>query len=133
MQRYAKLAVWTEAHALVLRIYQATAGFPVSERYGITAQLRRAAVSIATNLAEGSRRATDREFAHFVSIAVGSAAEVEYLVFLSAELKLMDPGEAPRLNAALESICRRLCTLRQRLLTSHGQAVERSSRQAVRP
>jgi four helix bundle protein len=77
MQRFTDLKVWQRSHALVLRIYQLTAGFPAEERFGLGVQLRRAALSVPTNIAEGSKRQGSQEYARFLNIAEGSLAETE--------------------------------------------------------
>jgi four helix bundle protein len=87
MKDYRKIRAWQESHELVLNVYQLTEKFPSKEIYGLTSQLRRAAVSIPTNIAEGYGRTTDAEIARFIDISLGSVNEVEYLLFLSAELK----------------------------------------------
>ncbi|MGH2348326.1 MAG: four helix bundle protein [bacterium] len=77
---YEKLDVWKLTHALALEIFRTSEQFPRREQFGITMQLRRAAVSIPTNLAEGSARHYHQEFLHFCGIARGSMAEVHYLL-----------------------------------------------------
>ena len=93
MRNFRELKVWAKGYALTLEIYQATRAFPPEGRYGLTAQLRRAAASIPTNLAEGCGRYGDRELARFIAIAAGSASEVEYLLMLAHDLDLL-PGKA---------------------------------------
>src|SRR5215467_8762265 len=78
-----KLRVFKFADDLVLEVYKITSGFPAEERYGIQSQLRRAALSAAVNIVEGCARRTTREYAAFINIATGSAAESRYLVDLS--------------------------------------------------
>ncbi len=90
MQDFRKLNVWGKAHKLSLDIYRMTKNFPNEELYGLTSQLRRAVISIPTNLAEGVGRGTDLDFARFVQIAMGSACETEYLLLLSLDLKYCD-------------------------------------------
>ena len=90
MNDFKNLKVWEKAHELVLGIYTVTKKFPKQEEYGITSQLRRAVVSIPTNIAEGSGKMTQKNFAHFLQIALGSCHEVEYLVFLSHDLGYTD-------------------------------------------
>ena len=92
MQDFRKLNVWRKSHALTLRVYAETAKFPKEESLGITAQARRAAVSIAANIAEGSARDGDREFARFLYISLGSASEFEYFSILIADLGLKTDG-----------------------------------------
>jgi four helix bundle protein len=92
MKDFRKLDVWAKAHALTLAIYRVTAGFPTEERYGLTSQLRRAALSIPTNITEGCGRNTDAEFNRFLEIAMGSASETEYLLLLSFDLKYIYGG-----------------------------------------
>ena len=82
MQDFKNLKAWQKAHRLVLETYAKTANFPREEQFGLTAQVRRAAVSIAANIAEGSSRRGDREFAQFLRVASGSASEVEYFAIL---------------------------------------------------
>ncbi|MCH8815844.1 MAG: four helix bundle protein, partial [Chloroflexi bacterium] len=74
---------FVDAHQLALAVYQATKAFPDDERYGLTAQMRRAAPSIPTNIAEGCGRNTEADFARFLQIAAGSASEVEYQLLLA--------------------------------------------------
>ena len=87
---YQKLRVWQAADRLVIKVYQATAAFPMSERFGLTSQIRRAAVSIPANIAEGCGRDTDNELARFLRISLGSASELQYLLSLSRRLGHLD-------------------------------------------
>ncbi len=86
MQNFKDLIVWKKAHENALLVYNSTKGFPKDELFGITSQIRRAAVSIPTNVAEGCGKFTKKDFANFLQIAFGSAQEVEYLSLLSFEL-----------------------------------------------
>jgi len=83
---FRQLAVWEKSHFLTLRIYAATASFAKEEQYGLTSQLRRAASSIPSNIAEGCGREGDAELARFLRIAMGSASELEYELLLSRDL-----------------------------------------------
>ncbi len=76
-QRFRDLSVWAEGIALARSIYRLTAAFPAEEKFGLTAQLRRAAVSVPSNIAEGSVRHSRRDFCRFIEIALGSLAEIE--------------------------------------------------------
>jgi four helix bundle protein len=86
---FKKLEVWQVAHKVACEVYRATACFPKTEAYGLTAQLRRSAASIPANLAEGSGRRGDVEFSRFVRISLGSATELEYHLLLSRDIGLL--------------------------------------------
>jgi four helix bundle protein len=90
MQNYKDLKVWEKAHLLALGIYKASKGFPKEEQFNITSQLRRASISIPTNIAEGCGKFTNKDFGNFLQIALGSANEVEYLILFSNELGFLD-------------------------------------------
>lgn len=115
MQDYRNLKVWEEAHGLTKAIYRVTRAFPKEELYGMTSQLRRAALSIPTNLAEGTGRGSDRDFGRFVQIAMGSACEVEYLISLSEELAYLKKEESQQLNSHLSQIKKMLTGLLKKL------------------
>src|SRR3954451_19367853 len=93
-----KLRVFQLADALVVTVYRATSSFPAEERYGLQSQLRRAALSVATNIVEGSARRTTREYVHFLNVANGSTAEALYLLEMAARLGLL-AGRATELEA----------------------------------
>jgi four helix bundle protein len=84
-----KLRVFQQAHALLLEVYRATAAFPVEERYVLQAQVRRAAISAATNIVEGCARRTTREYVQFLNVANGSTAEAGYLLNVARRLGLV--------------------------------------------
>ena len=88
------LEAWKLAMTLVKNIYQVTRSFPQEEIYGLTAQMRRAAVSVPSNLAEGAARTGRKEFAQFLSIAKGSLSELETQLLISAELGYLDGKHA---------------------------------------
>jgi four helix bundle protein len=90
MQDYREIKVWRKAHQLTLQMYQITRTFPKSEIYGLTSQIRRSSSSIPTNIAEGSVQATDAQYARFLQIALGSAAEVDYQILLASELEYLN-------------------------------------------
>lgn len=115
MQDYKDLKVWQRSHRLVLDLYRATQTFPPVERYGLTSQLRRAALSVPTNIAEGSRRAASREYFHFLNVAAGSLSEAEYLVLVSRELGYMGSDVATRCLSEAAEILKMLAALRKRV------------------
>lgn len=98
MQDFKNIDVWKKSHLLVKDIYRAAKSFPSSEVYGITSQLRRAAVSIPTNIAEGAAKGSNPDFGRFLQIAFGSASEVEYLILLAFELNFLKEDEYEQLN-----------------------------------
>lgn len=109
-----KLRVFHIADSLILDIYRETKNFPAEERYGLQSQNRRAAVSTATNIVEGSARKTDREYCNFLNIAPGSASETRYLVDLASRLGLI----SQRVAQALDPRCRELVGSLVRLVDS---------------
>jgi four helix bundle protein len=86
MRDYHRLLVWTRAHQLTVAVYRLTGSYPRDERFGLTAQMRRAAGSIPTNIAEGAGRPSDSEFARFLGIAAASVQELHYQLELSQAL-----------------------------------------------
>jgi four helix bundle protein len=111
MQDFRKLSVWEKAHRLTLELYRITRSFPKDELYGLTSQLRRAAVSVPTNIAEGCGRRSDGDFARFLSIAMGSASELDYLILLSRDLNLMNARAAEALAGSATELKRMLASL----------------------
>ncbi|HEY1061628.1 MAG TPA: four helix bundle protein [Daejeonella sp.] len=93
MKPHQNLEVWKKSFTLVTKLYLFTASFPPAEKYGITSQLRRAAISIPLNIAEGSARRSDKELLQFLYIALGSASELDTLLLLSKDLGFIDPLE----------------------------------------
>ena len=119
MKDFTKLRVWQEAHKLTIQIYVVTKKFPSDELYGLTSQLRRAASSIGSNLAEGCGRNSDKDLARFVSIAQGSAFEVRYQIILAKDLGYISPTEFSRIESQLFSVSRMLTSFHQKL-TANG-------------
>jgi four helix bundle protein len=97
---YKDLVVWKKSCDLVILIYKLCSNFPKEELYGITSQIKRSAISIPSNIAEGSRRGTKKDFQHFLNISLGSAAELETQLEISKKLSF---GEKRDYNEA-ESI-----------------------------
>ena len=90
---YRELLVWQRAKALAVHVYRGTESFPKPELYGLTSQLRRAAVSVASNIAEGQGRLTCGEFMHFLGQARGSLLELETQLDIALDLAYLDPKE----------------------------------------
>jgi four helix bundle protein len=109
------LKVWVKAHEMTLAIYQSTRSFPREEIYGLTSQMRRAAASIAANIAEGCGRRSDAELHRFLQIARGSASELEYHLLLARDLHFMNGGDFKRIEAGVVEVQRMLTSLVQRL------------------
>ncbi len=118
MKDFRRLKVWEKAHQLALAIYKASARFPKEELYGLTSQIRRASMSIPTNIAEGCGRNTDAEFARFLQIAMGSACETEYQLLLSLDLGFVLQDEYKNLQDVLEEVKRMLSALLKTLRTN---------------
>jgi four helix bundle protein len=101
MHNYKQLKIWTKAIDLVVDIYKITVEFPKEEKYGLISQMRRSAVSVASNIAEGAGRNSEKEFCHFLAIAHGSCYELETQVIVSEKLGLISKERT-------EEICSRL-------------------------
>ena len=104
MQDFKNIGVWKKAHDLVKSIYRATQSFPSHELYGITSQIRRASVSMPTNIAEGCGKSTNPDFSRYLQISFGSACEVEYLLLLSFELNYLDEKMYKNLSVQTEEV-----------------------------
>ncbi|MBA4406860.1 four helix bundle protein [bacterium] len=115
MQDYKSLKIWEKAHHLVLDIYRATDNFPKAELFGLVSQLRRAAVSIPTNIAEGSSRKSKKDFLRFLEIAFGSAKEVEYELFLSSDLGYIHTENFTALDNQVKEVKKMLVGLMQNI------------------
>ncbi len=115
MQRFTELKVWQRSHNLVLNLYRLTNSLPSEERYGLISQLRRAAVSIPTKIAEGSKRQGSQDYARFLNIAEGSLVETEYLVLLSRDLGYVTPQAAKVSLGEIREIAGMLHNLRMKV------------------
>lgn len=104
MSDFKRLKVWAKAHALALRTYAVTKEFPREELYGLTSQMRRAAVSIGSNLAEGCGRETRKEMAYFLRIAIGSTQELRYQLMLAADLGWLLRPQSDELEREVEEV-----------------------------
>jgi four helix bundle protein len=114
------LTVWQRSLELTVEVYRLTAAFPREEQFGLTSQLRRAAVSVAANIAEGHGRTGKSEYRRFVSIARGSANEVEALVLVATKLGFTSEVNVEPSLQILNEVCRMLTVLRRRLGSDAG-------------
>ena len=121
MKDFRKLNVWEKAHQFTLLLYLETQTLPSAEQFGLTSQLRRAAVSIPSNIAEGCGRNTDSELRRFCEIAMGSASEVEYQLLLCQDLGFLTPEKHTHLHSSLLDCKRMLNTFIQTLQQAERQ------------
>ena len=103
-ERWAKLEVWKIADDLAYQVYMSTKSFPKEEIYGITSQIRRAALSIPTNIVEGYSRRGDKELSRFISISLGSLAETKYLLYFSNRLGYFKDSEYNELKKSYNTL-----------------------------
>jgi four helix bundle protein len=116
---YKELIVWQKSFSLVLKVYKATRDFPDSEKFALQSQIRRASVSIPSNIAEGNQRGTEKDYASFLRIAQGSGAELETQLLLAKEIGYIPEGEYVGLERDLSEIMRILKTFLQKMSTNH--------------
>lgn len=115
MRNFRDYDVWNKSIPFIKKIYVATAEFPGSEKFGIISQIQRASVSISSNIAEGCSRSSEKDFARFIEIAIGSSFEAESLLIVSSELGFITSEKLNELIPELEVIQKQLNTLRSRL------------------
>jgi four helix bundle protein len=111
VRNHLKLQVWHKARDLTLVIYELTRSFPREEKYTLVSQIRRSAVSVVSNIAEGSARRSDREFARFLDMALGSAAELDAQLDISAGLGFVDEERAQEVIGDLIEVKKMLAGL----------------------
>lgn len=116
IRKFTELRVWQEAHQIGLTIYKATRPFPPDERYGLASQMRRAAVSVAANIAEGFGRWAPRDGARFLELAKSSAEELRYYLILAVDLDYLRLD--PVLDDRVDQVCAMLYRARQSVLSS---------------
>lgn len=115
MQDFRNIKAWQRNHELTIAIYKVTGNYPDTERYGLVCQMRGAVVSVGSNIAEGSSRATDLDFRRFLFMALGSLAELESQLIVSRDVSIMEPGTFKRLQGLVIEIRRMLWALIERL------------------
>ncbi len=112
---YRDLIVWQKAIAAVTEIYRLTEKFPRQETYGLASQMQRAAISIPSNIAEGTSRSTKKDFLQFLHIAMGSATELETQLVIACNLGYLSEKEIAQISEALSEICKMLHGLIKKL------------------
>lgn len=111
MKTFRDLIVWQKAIQFATEIYKTSSSFPVSEQYGLTSQLRRAIVSVSSNIAEGSKRGTKKDFTHFLRMAQGSCAEIETQITIANNLEYLSNEKYNALLNELQIIMKMLTRL----------------------
>lgn len=111
MHNYKQLDVWDRAIELATGLYSLTKSFPKEEKYGLVSQMRRAAVSISSNIAEGAGRNSDNEFRHFLNVAFGSCSELETQLIISHKLNYLSQQNFTELNSQLIEVQKMIFSL----------------------
>jgi len=119
LKNYKELKVWQKSYQLCLEIYQLTAGFPMDEKFGLTSQIRRCAVSVPSNIAEGYGRKTTADYIKFLYIAYGSNCEMETQIMLSGDLDYIDKPVMKRIIDDINEVERMLKALIKSLENHH--------------
>ena len=114
---FRELKIWQRAHELVLEIYKITESFPATERYNLISQLRRSGASISTNIVEGYKRRSDKDFAHFLNMADSSLEETKYHLLLAYDLGYLDKKSYERMSILADEIGRMLYGFQNKLKT----------------
>ena len=126
MRNYENLKVWEKAHALAMEVYRITGTFPRMDGLALTSQLRRSALSIPANIAEGAGSDTPSRFRHFLQIAMGSASETKYHLLVARDLQLISPEK-------FEELSERISEIRRMLTGLMKQIARRTESQASKP
>ena len=124
VRNYRDLVVWERAVDLVAEVYRLSAGFPREEQFGLTSQMRRASVSVTANIAEGSGRATSRDFLNFLSYSRGSLKETESMVFVAQRLGFVSTPECTQALSLADETSRMLIGLRSSIAKRAHQPPE---------
>lgn len=119
---YHKLEVWRRSHLLVLRVYRFSEALPADERFGLVAQMRRAAASVPANIVEGTGRPTHSDFARFLGIAAASLNEMQYHLELARDLELGDPSENAGIRREAAEVRAMITRLRSKVSSGPGSA-----------
>lgn len=123
MRDYKKIRAFQYADQFVLAVYQSTRSFPKEELFGLTSQIRRSAVSVAANIAEGASCQHQKDYLHFLYIARGSAAEAEYLLSLALRFSYLDPKKYTELDSLIKETSKILYGLIQSVKKEAGKGL----------
>lgn len=115
MHRFKELEIWKRSRLYCSKIYSITSSFPEIEKFGLTNQLRRASVSIPSNIAEGSSRKSNKDFSRFLEITLGSAYEIETQLLIASDLKFISKNESSSLSIELEEIIKMISKFKSTL------------------
>lgn len=115
MQDFTKLKVWQKAHNLTVNLYKITSNFPNDEKFGLTNQLRRATVSIESNIAEGCGHNGDKEFSRFLDIAQGSCFETKCQIYIARDLEYISFDKSTLVVSKIDEVMRMIHSLNQKL------------------
>ena len=126
MQNYEKLKVWEKAHSLAMEVYRIAGTFPRMDGLALTSQLRRSALSVPANIAEGAGSETPTGFRHFLQIAMGSASETKYHLLVARDLQLISPDK-------FEGLSERIAEIRRMLTGLMKQVARRTEARTSKP
>ena len=115
MHQFKELVIWKRSRLFCSSIYEVTARFPSDEKFGLTNQLRRASVSIPSDIAEGSSRNSNKDFSRFLEIAIGSAYEIETQILIPSDLGFITTEEATKLVTEISEIIKMISKFRSTL------------------
>ncbi len=115
IRTFKDLKVWQKGIEVVKKVYEISRSFPKEEVYGLSSQMRRAAVSIPSNVAEGFRRKYNKEYKQFLHISLGSTAELETQVIIAKELKYINESQEKVLSELVDHVCRMIVNLTKKL------------------
>jgi len=119
IESYRSLLVWQKSVDFVVLVYRVLGSFPKNEQYGLASQIQRAAVSIPSNIAEGKERQSDRDFARFIAIALGSLAELETQLVIASRLGYLDEADWQEATAQADEIGKMLRSLHKTLSSTN--------------
>ena len=127
MQDFKKIDVWKRSFSFSIEIYKCTSTFPNDEKFGLVSQIRRAAISIPTNIAEGAGRVSRKDFANFLQIAMGSASEVDCELLIAKEIGFIENNVFTRLYNELTEIRKMLVSYRLSILNYNNNVKNKTS------